>query len=242
MSAKAAEAKGKGAKTRTKPASPETQSTLTRAPVVEKATTSYAVFELCVQRARNLVKLHTAAHGKAGKPEKYAADAHRAAIVLAVAALDAFVSEFVLSRTRGLLASKADPVPSSLRDYVKRFLKEDDLFDAARGDDLLERVDKAFRGDFDRRSFQGTKVIEEYLQMVGYKDMFKDVASKAHLNEDTLRDDLDRYTRRRHAIAHRGDYDLSQNPPKENVITKKDAEDCIRFVCLIAKHMDDLGS
>jgi hypothetical protein len=45
---------------------------------------------------------------------------------------------------------------------------------------------------------------------------------------------------RRHAIAHRGDYELNENPPKENVVTKKDAEDCIKLVCRIAKHMDEL--
>ncbi len=242
MSSKSTEAKGKGAGSGHAPVSPQTEPASAPAPLVAKATTSYSIFEQCVQRARNLVKLHKAAHGRAGKPERYTTDAHRAAIVLAVSALDAFVSEFVLSRTRSLLASRGQELPPSLRDHIKRFLKDDDLLDAARSDDLLERVNKAFRSDFDRRSFQGSKVIEEYLQMVGYKDIFKDIASKARLNEDTLRKDLDRFTQRRHAIAHRGDYDLSENPPKENVITKKDAQDCIRFVCLIAKQMDELGN
>ena len=219
---------------------PQTESTVTTPALVTKATTPYSIFELCVQRARNLVKLHKAAHGKAGKPEKYTSDAHRAAIVLAVSAFDAFICEFVLSRTRVLLASKSHTISPSLRDHIKRFLKEDDLLEAARSYDLLERVDKAMRSNFERRSFQGTKVISENLQMVGYSDIFHEVASKAKVNEDALRADLDRFTQRRHAIAHRGDYDLSENPPKERVITKKDAEDCIKVVCLIAKHMHEL--
>ena len=112
----------------------------------------------------------------------------------------------------------------------------------ARKDDLLERVEKAFRSDFERRSFQGIKSIEEQLRIVGYNDIFHEVAKEAQLNEVTLRSDLDRFTQRRHAIAHRGDYDLNENPPKEKEITKKDAESCIKLVCQIARHMYELGT
>lgn len=206
-----------------------------------KTLTSYDIFELCIQRARNLVKLHEAVHGKAGKPERYASDAHRAAIVLAVSALDAFVRDLVIARTRLLLASKQRPLPPALSTEIKKFLKDDALIEAARKDDLLERVEKAFRNDFERRSFQGTKVIEEQLRMVGFDDIFHEVAVKGHLNEDDLRADLDRFTDRRHAIAHRGDYELSENPPKENVVRKKDAEDCIRLMCRIANNIHKIG-
>ena len=241
MAARGPEAKGKGVGSRAAPMSEETQASSPPTQRVSTPLTSFDIFELCVQRARNLVKLHEAAHGKAGKPEKYTSDAHRAAIVLAVSALDAFVRDFVIARTRTLLASKAFALPAGLSGQIKKFLKDDDLLEAARKDDLLERVERAFRADFERRSFQGTKNIEEQLRIAGYEDIFHEVALKAHMNEDTLRTDLDRFTGRRHAIAHRGDYDLSENPPKENVVTKKDAEDCIRLVCRIAKEMHELG-
>jgi hypothetical protein len=218
----------------------ETKAANTSARPEVKPLSSHDIFELCVQRARNLVKLHEAAHGKAGKPEKYTSDAHRAAIVLAISALDAFVRDSVISRTRTLLAAKTSSLPPSLTEQIKKFLKDDDLLQAARKDDLLERVEKAFRSDFEKRSFQGTKNIEEQFRIVGYQDVFHEVAIKAGMNEDTLRADLDRFTRRRHAIAHRGDYDLSVNPPRENVVTKKDAEDCIKLVCRIAKQIHEL--
>jgi len=242
VAARKPEAKGKGVATGAAPTSEDTKASSAPPQLVTTPLTSYAIFELCVQRARNLVKLHEAAHGKAGKPERYTSDAHRAAIVLAVSALDAFVRDFVITRTRTLLASKALALPAALSGQIKKFLKDDDLLEAARKDDLLERVEKAFRGDFERRSFQGTKSIEEQLRIAGYEDIFHEVAVKAHMNEDTLRADLDRFTGRRHAIAHRGDYDLSENPPKENVVTKKDAEDCIKLVCRIAKEMNELGA
>ncbi|MGD0273758.1 MAG: HEPN domain-containing protein [Gaiellaceae bacterium] len=234
------EAKGKGVGVDGGAKSSETKATLGSSQSNTKPLTSYDIFELCVQRAKNLIKLHEAAHGKAGKPEKYTSDAHRAAIVLAVSALDAFIRDFVIFWTRSLLRSEAPGLPPALSAQIKRFLSDDDLLDAARKDDLLERVEKAFRGDFERRSFQGTKNIEDQLRVVGYEDIFHEVAVKAHMNEDTLRLDLDRFTQRRHAIAHRGDYDLSENPPKEKVVTKKDAEDCIKLVCRIAKQMSEL--
>ncbi|MEW5911259.1 MAG: HEPN domain-containing protein [Thermodesulfobacteriota bacterium] len=210
--------------------------------VTTQPLTSYDIFKLCIERAENLVKLHKAAHGKAGKPEKYTADAHRASIVLSISALDAFIRDFVICRTRELLAMKSHALPTALSVQIKRFIKDDELLEAARKDDLLERVEKAFRNDFEKRSFQGTKNIEEMLQVVGYKNVFHEVAMKAKMNEDTLRHDLDKFTQRRHAIAHRGDYELSQNPPKENVVTKKDAEDCIKLVRRIAKHMQKQGA
>ncbi len=201
---KNSEAKGAGIDSRSGPIPSESKAAPITAKPETKSLTSFDIFELCVQRARNLVKLHETAHGKAGKPERFTSDAHRAAIVLAISALDAFVRDFVISRTRALLAAKTSTLPPALSEQIKRFLKDDDLLQAARKDDLIERVEKAFRSDFEKRSFQGTKNIEEQLRVVGYQDIFHEVAIRAGLNEDTLRADLDRFTQRRDAIAHRG--------------------------------------
>lgn len=233
--------KPKGGGTAGRPILSETKPALASSGAIARTLTSYDIFELCVQRARNLIKLHRAAHGKAGKPEKYAADAHRAAIVLAISALDAFVRDLAITHARTLLASKSRALPTALSAHIKKFLSDDELLEAARKDDLLERVEKAFRSDFERRSFQGTKNIEEQLRIVGYEDVFHVIAIRAQMNEEKLRIDLDRFTARRHSIAHRGDYDLNENPPKENPVTKKDAEDCVKLVCRIAKYMHGLG-
>lgn len=235
------EAKGQGASKSTPLKSSETHARVQHEVKSRTGVDSFAIFDLCIQRARNLVKLHKAAHGKPGKPEKYTGDAHRAAIVLAVSALDAFVADFVIAQVRNLLANPARALPGQLADEIRRFLGPEVLLEAARKDDLMERVEKALRNDFDRRSFQGTRKIEEQLRMVGFENVFHEVAVQAQVNEDNLRGDLDRFTQRRHEIAHRGDYDLSKNPPIENMVRKKDAEDCIKIVCLIAKEIRNLG-
>jgi len=206
------------------------------------AMSSFEIFNCCIERAKNLLKMHEAAHGKKAKPEKYLADAHRAAIVLAISALDAFIRAFVITRVRSLLGDKTMILPPPLVEKIKAFLKDDVLLEAARKDDLLDRVEKAFRNDFEKQSFQGTRQITESLKLVGYSDIFHQVAISAEENEDTLRGRLDRFTQRRHAIAHRGDYDLSVNPPEEQSITKKDAQECIKMVILIATHINKLES
>jgi hypothetical protein len=236
------EAKGRGASKTPKPVSDATQAPTTVAiPTPRESWTSIDIFGCCIERAKNLLKLHAAAHGRQSKPAKYMSDAHRAAIVLSVSALDAFVRSFVIERVRFTLADQERGLPGALRDKIKAFLKDDDLLEASRRNDLLERVDKAFRADFEKRSFQGATVISEHMKIVGIDDIFHEVAKHAKCNEDELRHDLDRFTSRRHAIAHRGDYDLSKNPPSENPVTKQEARACIRLVELVASHVSKLG-
>ena len=130
-------------------------------------------------------------------------------------------------------------LPPALASDIKRFLKDDGLLEAARKDDLLSRIEKAFRQDFERKSFQGVKNIKECLQLAGIDDVFHEIAVRESLNEDNLKQELERFTKRRHVIAHHGDYDLSQNPPVENPIRKKDVEDCIKLITKIAQSIHD---
>lgn len=205
-----------------------------------KPTIPYEIFIFCIERAENLIKIHQAAHGKKTKPEKYLADAHRAAIVLSISALDAFIRTFVIEKIREQIANKSNRLPPPLVDKIKRFCDADSLLEAARKDDLLDRVEKAFLNDFEKRSFQGTKNINEILKLIGIDDVFHLVAHKAKMNEDQIKADLDKFTERRHLIAHRGDYDLQQQPPKENVITKKYVTECIKLVKVVARNIKEL--
>ena len=92
--------------------------------------TSFAIFDLCVERAQNLVKLHEAAHRKARQAGEVYCRCPPRAIVLAISALDAFICDFVMFRTRQLLASKSHSLPAALAAHIKKFLKDDDLLKA----------------------------------------------------------------------------------------------------------------
>lgn len=206
-----------------------------------ESASSHKIFLLCIERAKNLLKIHKTAHGNQARPEGYLSDAHRAAIVLSISALDAYVRTVCLERIRVIVADKSRELPAALSAEIKKFLKDDHLLEAARKDDLLSRVEKAFRQDFERKSFQGVKSITECLQFAGFEDVFHAVAVAESLNEDNLKEELNSFTKRRHSIAHQGDYDLSQNPPVENTIRKSDAEGCIKLITKIAAAIHKLS-
>jgi HEPN superfamily RiboL-PSP-like protein len=198
--------------------------------------TPYKIFECSIDRSEHLVRIHEKAYGTASKPS----DAHRAAIVLAVAALDAFIRTLVVENIRAKIADQKRPVPSKLREQAKELLGLDGLFDAARDGDLGSRLERGFRQRFEEKSFQGINNIEEALRLIGHDNVFHSIADSASVNEDHLKRDLGRFTKRRHIIAHCGDYDLTQTPPNENDITLDDAKECIKVVRLVAAEIHKL--
>jgi hypothetical protein len=204
-------------------------------------TTPHDIFLLCIERAQNLLRIHKTAHGSQARPEIYLSDAHRAAIVLAISALDAFIRTFVIEKIRDVWTNKSKTLPQALVDQIRDLVKDEQILDAARKDELLSRLIRAFSQSFETKSFQGVKNISQCLQLAGYEDIFHQVAIAASMNEDKLKEDIGRFTKRRHVIAHQGDHDLTQNPPLLNPIRKKDAEECIRLVTTIAKVINSLS-
>jgi len=209
-------------------------------PPAVSPTTVYSVFENSIKRAKNLLEIHHLAHGAQARPPAFLADAHRAAIVLAVSALDAFVRAFVTDRIVSKVANPLEPVPKKLSEQIKNWLDQDTIFEAARQGDLSSRVENALRERFDYQSFQGVSKITEAMELIGCKDAFATIARSAAVNEGNLKRDLGRFTKRRHIIAHCGDYDLRQTPPEENKILKKDVLKCIKTVELVAREINKL--
>lgn len=209
-------------------------------PPAMQPTTAYSVFESSIKRAANLLEIHRLAHGNQSRPPAFLADAHRAAIVLAVSALDAFVRTFVIDHIVSTVTNPSTTIPEKLRTQIKECLNQDTIIEAARQGDFSSRVQKAFQERFDDQSFQGVKKITETMRLIGIEDVFATIAGAASVNEENLKRDLGRFTQRRHIIAHRGDYDLSRTPPEENKILKKDVEDCIKTVKLIAREINEL--
>jgi len=199
-----------------------------------KSISSYDVFEKCVIRAENLISVHDSTEKVEEISDQHYCDCYRAAVVLTISALDAFVRKIVISEIRNVISDTKKPINPELADYVKKLLNQDKLLDAARNYNLLEKVEQAVKDDFETKSFQGEWKITFYLKMVGYKDIFSDVSVKADINESNLKRKLNVFTNRRHVIAHSGDYNLNQTPHKENEITKKYAKECIDTVKLFA--------
>jgi hypothetical protein len=209
-------------------------------PAAVAPTTEYSVFQNSINRARNLLEIHRMAHGTQARPPCFLSDAHRAAVVLAVSALDAFVRTFVIGKIVYKVANPSDSIPKKLREMIKEYLDPDSILDAARQGDFSSRVEKALRERFDDQSFQGIKKITEAMQLIGHDDVFATIAVSASVNEKKLKGCIGKFTKRRHIIAHCGDYDLNQTPPEENKIVKKDVLECIKTVELVAKEINKL--
>lgn len=201
---------------------------------------SLDVFEKCIKRAENLISLHTKTEEISEISEQHYCDCYRAAVVLTISALDAFVRTIVISEIRRNLMDTKKALPAKLSEYLKNLLTQDKLLEAARNYNLLEKVEEAVRNDFETKSFQGEWKISSFLEMVGYNDIFSEVATKADINEKNLRKKLNIFTSRRHVIAHSGDYNLNQNPPNEINIDKRYAAECIENVSLFAKTVNEI--
>jgi hypothetical protein len=200
---------------------------------------SYEVFEKCIKRAENLISFHSTTEKIEEISEQHYSDCYRAAVVLTISALDAFVRKLVISEIVKMIANKR-PLNSKLSDYLKQLLNQDKLLEAARNYDLIERVEEVIKSDFETKSFQGEWKITSYMEMVGYKDIFSEVSVKVDINEKNLKRKLSIFISRRHIIAHSGDIDLNQNPHKENIIDKKYANQCVETVRLFAKTINDI--
>jgi hypothetical protein len=64
------------------------------------------------------MKIHGLAHGEKGKPPAFLMDAHRASIVLAVSAMDAYVRTLVIDRIVSTVADPKKVVSENLKSFT----------------------------------------------------------------------------------------------------------------------------
>jgi hypothetical protein len=196
------------------------------------------IFQRCIKRAQNLIDFHS--EDKGSDLQEHFCDAYRAAIVLSISALDAFIRSIVTEKINNMLLDNSKELPEKLALYLKNLLNQDKLLNAARKYNLHEVVDKHIKDDFGTKSFQGEWKIKAFMELIGYQNIFKQVSDKADISETNLMKKLETYTQRRHVIAHSGDYDLNNTTQAENDITKKFAQECVELVNKFAKHVNEI--
>jgi len=201
--------------------------------------TAYEVFEKCIARAENLVSIQCSTKEIESISDQHYCDCYRAAIVLSISALDAFIRKIVISEIVNMIADSKQ-LNEDLSNYIKGLLNQDKLLEAARKYDIKKQVEDAVKEDFGKKSFQGEWKISSFLGLVGHKDIFSKVAIEANINEKNLIKDIEIFTKRRHIIAHSGDYDLNQNPHKENEIKIEDANKCIIIVKTFVENINKI--
>jgi len=198
----------------------------------------YDIFQKCIKRAQNLIDFHKG--DKGSETDEQFCDAYRAAIVLSISALDAFIRTIVTEKINNILLDSEKELPAKLSDYLKGLLNQDKLLNAARKYNLQDVVDKHIKEDFGTKSFQGEWRIKTYMELVGYQNIFKQVSEKADISETNLMKNLELFTQRRHVIAHSGDYDLNSTLQVENAIKKVYAQDCIDLVSKFVQYVNEI--
>jgi hypothetical protein len=206
--------------------------------VITSKLTPHDIFVRCIKRAQNLIDFHS--DDKGSDIQEHFCDAYRAAIVLSISALDAFIRSIVTEKINNILLDNSKKLPDKLAIYLKNLLNQDKLLNAARKYNLNEVVDKHIKEDFGTKSFQGEWKIKKFMELIGYQNIFKQVSDKADISESNLLKKLEKYTQRRHVIAHSGDYDLNNTTQAENNITKMFAQDCVNIVNQFAKNVNEI--
>ena len=80
------------------------------------------------------------------------------------------------------------------------------------------------------------------MKLAGLNQIFRLISNSADKSVDKLHSAIENFTQRRHLIVHCGDHDLTQTTLTENIITEKDASDCINLVTLIANEIHKISN
>lgn len=163
-------------------------------------------------RARNL--LDTAAG--ADLPAHVADDLRRLALVMAVAAIDAYMHRLIVSR-----AYEHEKLPGKLAglgvSFSEALAQVDESVTARReGKNIRPRVrlKRVLRDRLLRETFQRSADVADALAMAGKSGKWQDIADAMSGSEEPkmLMDRLDRVVNRRNAIVHEGDYKRLDRP------------------------------
>lgn len=207
----------------------------------EKSERAYKIFSSGIKRAENLHKINVGTKNKKlSIPKDKLLDSYRAVIVLSISALDAYVKTYLITEIKQRISDRS--LSKDLKVYIKEELfTKDTLYQVVLEPDFIEKVIEKFDLDFEKRSFQGQKSIDKYMKLAGIDQVFKSITKSANVSLDNLLGDLERFTNMRHQIVHCGDHDLNQTELTENMISEKDAKDCIKLVKLIASEIHKIN-
>ena len=198
--------------------------------------TAFDVFMRCIKRAENLINFHSE---DKNPEEEHFCDAYRASVVLTIAALDAYTRTVAIIKIKEKLKRKpkqTDP----LCIYIKTIMTHETLLECAMNDNFFFQIETEIANDFQKKSFQGERKISHYMELAGYKNVFGMVSKKDNSNEHNLKTKIDDFTKRRHTIAHGGDYDINQIPYKEFEIKKDYAVECHKIVSNFTKTLNEI--
>jgi hypothetical protein len=190
------------------------------------ATTARVNFRRTLDRVDGLILLHRSL-GRRGKPSREQQDLLRAAVVLALSALDAMIVECIIEKLpeatrRGVLGQR---VEKWVKENPGRWLKM--LAYDSPHDELAQFVS----AELSMTAFQRPAMIEDYFNTILRFDVPWQVAGSridGKMSGDDLKTHLNRFSDRRNLIAHKGDVKSGKRTPEP--ITRRWVETHLTYV------------
>ncbi|MFP4055525.1 MAG: hypothetical protein ACLF0G_01510 [Candidatus Brocadiia bacterium] len=184
-------------------------------------------FSATLERAETLLALHSATRGR---PPKEKEDILRAAVMLAVAAVDSYFHDKILERlTPFLQTRRGSRIPGSLIKLLEKHGGVEKMLEILYADRPHRRIHTIVRRAQAELTFQKPDKIEAALRLLGISDLWYRVATemKHGASKERVKKRLGQYAWRRDKIAHEADRTTGGKPTP---IRKPYVTDCISFL------------
>ncbi len=196
-------------------------------------TETKATFDVNVQRAGYFLDLHESIHGGAqGAPRNPVRELPRAAVVFAIGALDAYLSDVSAEVIVSLLQQELPE--AEVREILRRVQGEVptlslELSLVPDADERVRRVQEAVADHLHNRvSNHGKKAVSRTMERLGgnAQDLWSALGANGYA---CAADDLDEWTEKRHQIVHQGQTVRVHRPQARN---------CVQLVEAIGDRID----
>ncbi|GAA4718328.1 hypothetical protein GCM10023349_42850 [Nocardioides conyzicola] len=180
-----------------------------------------------------MIDAHGTLHGGGrGRPQQQAADVLRGAVVLGVAALDAFVMDVFIEAIPPLVKQ------GRLGNEAHTLVDSKGLLHAVGAADPPGELARLASLQYARTTFQRSSAIESHLRrFLGFTPDWTQVASRLKsASADDAKKQLDGFVERRNQIAHAGD--VPPGTTKASAISRPYVERCLRTVKVTAEVID----
>jgi hypothetical protein len=185
--------------------------------------THIAIFKLNVERSRALIGTHSQLHNKQGKPKTVVSDIMRAAVVMVVSAIDAYLHGLLSEHVER--AAQLTPPPAALLELVKEWRLDAKetlpyLLNKKGPTEFRQRV----VDHFSDRTLQDPSKVEQVGRVLGVEALWDEIATRLSRPAADVRRDFAAAVKRRHQIAHEADLDPSgKTQTKKRRLTKVEA-------------------
>jgi len=171
-------------------------------------------FTETIERASHLINIHEQLHSR-GKPPKHYSDILRAAVVLAVAAMDGYFHDLIADNVTKLAKRrKGKNLPGKLVEVIKKEATHEKLLEILHQKRPKRHIHTIIKKHLSDRTFQDAGKIEQGLKILGIDDFWLPVGKRLGTDKNKAKIFVQGYVDRRHNIVHQGDRRGKGREPK----------------------------